>query len=175
MSTPPDLSRQTLLAVFAHPDDESIACGGLLARCAEGGARVVLVCATHGENCGGVRDAALFETRAQELQNAARALGVSEVVLLEYPDGFLPWIDEQEFEARIAAEIQRVNPDVVITFGDDGLYWHPDHIAVPERTTGAVASLGDAAPALYYVTMPPGQIRKLVEEWRDGVDHADAA
>jgi LmbE family N-acetylglucosaminyl deacetylase len=170
---PPDLSRRTLLAVFAHPDDESIACGGLLARCAEAGARVVLVCATHGENRAGVRDVALFETRAQELQNAARALGLSEVGLLEYPDGFLPWIDVGEFVARIADEIRRVNPDVVITFGDDGLYWHPDHIAVHERTTEAVASFGEAAPALYYVTMPPGQMRKLVEEWRDGAEPAD--
>jgi LmbE family N-acetylglucosaminyl deacetylase len=160
-----DLSGRTLLAVFAHPDDESIACGGVLARCAGAGARVVVMCATHGENRGGCRDADLFEARAHELRRAADALGVSEVVLLEYPDGFLPWVDRAEFEARIANEIRRLNPDVVITFGDDGLYWHPDHIAVHERTTAAVASCGDSAPALYYVTMPPGQMRKLVNEW----------
>jgi len=161
-----NLSGRTLLAIFAHPDDESLACGGLLARCVDEGARVVLVCATHGENRSGIRDLALFEMRASELGNAAAALGIAEVVLLEYPDGFLPWIDPQEFEARLAGEIRRVSPDVVITFGDDGLYWHPDHIAVHLRTTAAVASLGDAAPALYYVTMPPGQMRRLVEESR---------
>jgi LmbE family N-acetylglucosaminyl deacetylase len=170
-----NLSGRTLLAVFAHPDDESIACGGLLARCAAAGARVVLLCATHGENRSGHRDPSWFETRAQELQRAAEALGVSEVVLLDYPDGFLPWIDVDEFEARIVAEIGRVNPDVVITFGDDGLYWHPDHIAVHERTTAAVASLGDAAPALYYATIPPGQMRKVVDEWRTDPDRVETS
>jgi len=154
----------TLLAIFAHPDDESLACGGLLALCAERGARVVVVCATHGENRSGVRDLALYQTRAEELHSAAAALGISEVVLLEYADGFLPWIDAAEFETRLIEEIRRVDPDVVVTFGDDGLYWHPDHIAVHERTTRAVASFGDAAPALYYVTMPPGQMRRLVNE-----------
>lgn len=162
--TPGDLAGSSLLAVFAHPDDESLACGGLLAYCAERGARVVVVCATHGENRSGIRDLTLYEMRAEELRSAAEALGVSEVVLLEYADGFLPWIDAAEFESRLFDEIKRVDPDVVVTFGDDGLYWHPDHIAVHERTTAAVAALGDAAPALYYVTMPPGQMRKLVNE-----------
>jgi N-acetyl-1-D-myo-inositol-2-amino-2-deoxy-alpha-D-glucopyranoside deacetylase len=50
-----------------------------------------------------------------------------------------------------------------VTFGDDGLYWHPDHVAVHERTTAAVAALGPDAPALYYVTMPSGAVRALVE------------
>jgi LmbE family N-acetylglucosaminyl deacetylase len=168
-----NLSGRTLLAVFAHPDDESLACGGVLARCAAQGARVVLLCATHGENRSGHRDLGWFDTRAQELRRAADALGVAEVILLDYPDGFLPWIDAPEFEARIVSEITRVNPDVVITFGDDGLYWHPDHIAVHERTTAAVASLDGAAPALYYVTMPPGQMRKLVEEWRTDPDREE--
>jgi N-acetyl-1-D-myo-inositol-2-amino-2-deoxy-alpha-D-glucopyranoside deacetylase len=161
----PDLSGRTLLAVFAHPDDESIACGGLLARCAELGARVVLLCATHGEYQPGVRDERLFETRARELQNAAVALGLADVILLDYPDGHLRCVDEEELERRLTAEIRRVNPDVVVTFGVDGLYWHPDHIVMHERTTAVVQSMGDDAPALYYVTMPPGQMRGLVEEW----------
>jgi LmbE family N-acetylglucosaminyl deacetylase len=96
--------------VFAHPDDESVACGGVLARCAAEGARVVLICATHGENRAGKRDLALFETRAEELQRAAEALGIAEVVLLDYPDGFLPWVDVREFAGKLASEIRRVNP-----------------------------------------------------------------
>jgi LmbE family N-acetylglucosaminyl deacetylase len=160
-----DLAGRTLLAIFAHPDDESLACGGLLACCAERGARVVVICATHGENNAGRRDLALYEQRAQELRDASTALGVKEVVLLEYADGFLPWVDRAEFEGLIAAEIRRVSADVVVTFGDDGLYWHPDHIAVHERTTAAVESLGTEAPALYYVTMPKGQMRRIVDEW----------
>jgi N-acetyl-1-D-myo-inositol-2-amino-2-deoxy-alpha-D-glucopyranoside deacetylase len=130
----------------------------------------VLVCATHGENRSGIRDLALYETRAEELKSAAAALGLDEVVLLEYADGMLPWYDAAEFEARLIQEIKRTDPDVVVTFGDDGLYWHPDHIAVHERTTAAVASLSDAAPALYYVTMPPGQMRRLVNESQPAIN-----
>lgn len=162
-------SRYSLLAVFAHPDDESIACGGLLARCAELGVRVSLVCVTHGESQAGEPDEDLSRVRAAELAEAARVLGIGEVVLLDYPDGYLPWVDAQDLEGRLALEIRRLEPDVVVTFGHDGLYWHPDHIAVCERTTAAIASLGHDAPALYYVTMPPGAVRTMVDEYVKGV------
>lgn len=153
---------KSLLAVFAHPDDESIACGGLLALCADRGARVMLLCATHGENNGGVRDEVWFEQRAQELHEAAAVLGIRDVILFDYRDGFLPWAPD--LSDRIEDEIRRVRPDVVVTFGKDGLYWHPDHIAVCEATTAAVDALGDQGPALYYVTTPPGQMRRIVDE-----------
>lgn len=166
-----DLRGRSLLAVFAHPDDESLACGGLLAWCAELGARVSLLCATHGED-GPDADApaALRETRARELQAAARVLGVSDLVVLDHPDGMLPWVDAAALEADILDAIRRVRPDVVITFGEDGLYWHQDHIAIHERTTAAVAALevmGDPAPALYYVTMPPHGMRAVVNHAED--------
>jgi LmbE family N-acetylglucosaminyl deacetylase len=61
--------------------------------------------------------------------------------------------------------MRRIRPEVVITFGVDGLYWHPDHIAVCERTTAAVRALEPASPALYYVTMPPGAVRTMVDEY----------
>ena len=156
---------RSLLAVFAHPDDESIACGGLLALCADRGARVELVCATHGENRGGRRDEVWYEQRARELDAAARILGIAEVVLLDYRDGFLPWASD--LSDRLEEEIRRRRPDVVVTFGKDGLYWHPDHIAICDATTAAVDAMGDAAPALYYVTMPPGQLRRVLDETGD--------
>jgi LmbE family N-acetylglucosaminyl deacetylase len=159
-----DLRGRSLLAVFAHPDDESLACGGLLAWCSELGVRVSLLCATHGEHGAG-SELALGETRRGELEAAARVLGVSDLVLLDYPDGMLPWVDAVALEADIRAAIRRIRPEVVITFGEDGLYWHPDHIAIHERTTAVVAELGPAdaaAPALYYVTMPPGSMRAVV-------------
>jgi N-acetyl-1-D-myo-inositol-2-amino-2-deoxy-alpha-D-glucopyranoside deacetylase len=157
------LAGRSLVAVFAHPDDESIACGGLLARCAEGGARVSVICATHGENNGGERDEQLYQRRAEELAEAARVLGVAEVVLFDYADGFLPWVDDVEFEGRLTAEIRRLRPDVIVTFGEDGLYWHPDHCAIWRLTTAAVTALGAEAPALYYVTMPPGLMRRVAD------------
>jgi LmbE family N-acetylglucosaminyl deacetylase len=157
-----DVAGRSLLAVFAHPDDESLACGGLLALCADRGVRVTLLCATHGENHAGVRDDVWFDQRARELDAAAQVLGIAEVILLDYRDGFLPWAPD--LSDRIEVEIRRVGPDVVLTFGKDGLYWHPDHIAICDATTAAVDSMGAEGPALYYVTMPPGQMRRLVDE-----------
>jgi LmbE family N-acetylglucosaminyl deacetylase len=153
-----DVRGRRLLAVFAHPDDESLACGGLLAWCAHLGARVSLLCVTHGEHEGGKR---LAKVRAAELREASRVLGVADVALLEYQDGMLPWSDAGRLEADIREAIERSRADVVITFGGDGLYWHPDHIAVHERTTAAVAALGGDGPALYYVTMPAGSMRRV--------------
>jgi LmbE family N-acetylglucosaminyl deacetylase len=102
-------------------------------------------------------------TRFQELQDAARILGVANLVLLDHEDGMLPWTDSDQLEADIRSTIVRLHPDVVITFGEDGLYGHPDHIAIHERTTAAVAALGEDGPALYYVTMPSGGMRRVVQ------------
>ena len=75
----------------------------------------------------------------------------------------LPWLDAARLEADIAAAIRRRRPEVVITFDEDGAYGHPDHCAVHARTTAAVAALGEAAPALYYVTLPPGAMRAVAD------------
>ena len=158
-----------LLAVLAHPDDESLACGGLLALCAEAGARVSLLCLTRGERGPGSEVASggagrpLGDVRAGELREAARVLGIRDVVLLEHEDGMLPWIDGAILERDVTEAIRRLRPDVVVTFDEDGLYWHPDHVAVHERVTSAVAALGAAGPALFYVSMPAGAMRALVD------------
>ncbi len=172
----PDLSGRSLLAVFAHPDDESIAAGGLLALCADLGARVSLVCLTRGGLDGDESRGRLGDTRASELRAAAVVLGVEEPILLDHEDGMLPWTDAAALETDIREAVDRVGPDLVVTFGEDGLYWHPDHIAVHERTTAVIAELSDRPPALYYVTMPPGRMRGLVDhvkgyETRPGDGH----
>lgn len=166
-----DLTRRTVLAVLAHPDDEGLACGGTLAMLSSLGHRVVLVCASRGE-VGSVADAALLagrdlaSVRAQELDTAARRLGIEKVVVLEHEDGCLSWAEGLDDDLRGA--LARFRPDVVITFDADGLYWHPDHIALHARTTAAVAAWAadsrGAAPALYYATMPEGAMRGLVDE-----------
>lgn len=162
------LSGRTALAVFAHPDDESLACGGTLARLSDLGVRVVLVCASRGER-GSVADPALVPdgdlgaVRAQELREAAAVLGLAEVVLFDEPDGDLRWVHYPQWDQQLVRVIETHAPDFVITFAEDGLYWHLDHIGVHERTYDAVASFGETAPALYYVTLPKGAMRQVVE------------
>jgi LmbE family N-acetylglucosaminyl deacetylase len=154
-----------VLAVFAHPDDESLACGGTLARLSAQGVRVVLLCASRGERggeFGPVRNDALGGSRAREVFDAAETLGVADLLLLDHPDGDLRWSRVAEFHADILAAIERFRPAAVITFGDDGLYWHLDHVGVYERTTTAVRSLGAQGPPLCYVTMPRGMMRGIV-------------
>ncbi|MDH3207125.1 MAG: PIG-L family deacetylase [Gemmatimonadota bacterium] len=158
-----DLKGASLLAVFAHPDDESLAAGGLLSLCADSGVRVSLLCLTHGEHGPGPDGIELGEVRAIELVEAARVLGVHDVVLLDHEDGMIPSIDGALLEADILGAIDRFSPDVVVTFDEDGLYWHPDHIAVHERTTAVVAGLGDSGPALWYVSMPEGAMRAVID------------
>lgn len=160
----------TILAVFAHPDDESLSCGGTLARLSDLGARVVLVSASRGErgsHTGPARDEALGFARVLELGQAAVALGVAEVIVLDHPDGDLRWAEVTALHAELLMLLRHHQPSAVITFGEDGLYWHPDHVAIHERTTTAVRSLGVDAPPLYYVTMRPGMMHNIVAAARD--------
>jgi LmbE family N-acetylglucosaminyl deacetylase len=160
----PRIAGRTILAVFAHPDDESLACGGTLARLADLGSSIVLICGSHGERGGPAGPAhkpGLDRTRARELRAAAEAIGISALIVLDHPDGDLRWAHVSEFQAQIVMALRRHDPAAVITFGDDGLYWHPDHIGVHERTMSAVRALGSAAPPIYYVTMPRGIMRAI--------------
>ena len=167
----PDFSGRTILVVLAHPDDESLACGGTIARLADAGAKVVLLCASRGEK-GAVSDPALVAgadlatVRARELREAAKILGISEVVIFEHPDGDLRWADVPQFHVDIVLAIQRHRPDGVITFAEDGLYWHLDHIGVHERTFTAVKSFGPWAPPLYFVTIRQGLMQEIVDAAR---------
>lgn len=165
-----DLIGRSVLAVFAHPDDESLACGGTLARLADEGLRVTVMSASHGERgaqIGPARDDALGRTRALELRQAAATLGIAEVIIGDHPDGDLQWAHVTEFHAELVTFIRRRKPAAIITFGEDGLYWHLDHVGVHERTTTAVRSLGDSAPPLYYVTMARGVMTQIVVAARE--------
>src|SRR5215471_12412073 len=129
-----------ILAVFAHPDDEVFCCGGTLAKYVAGGAEATILTATRGE-AGQIRDASiatratLGQVREAELRRAAACLGVQRVDVLDHIDGTLRDLDQEALADEVAAEIEAVDPDVVITFGADGAYGHPDHIAIGEVTT----------------------------------------
>jgi N-acetyl-1-D-myo-inositol-2-amino-2-deoxy-alpha-D-glucopyranoside deacetylase len=110
-----------------------------------------------------VPDGDLGTVRARELDDAANVLGIAEVIMCDQPDGDLRWARIHDLNVRIVNAVRRCRPDVVITFAEDGLYWHLDHIGVHERTRTALESLGAQAPPLYYVTMPPLVMREVVE------------
>jgi len=142
-----------LLCVLAHPDDESLGLGGILARYASEGVETYLVTATRGEqgwfgppeeNPG---PDALGKIREQELRAAAQVLGIKEVNLLEYCDGELHEADQMELMRTIAGHIRRIRPDVIVTFDHNGVYGHPDHIAATRAATAAVVAAADAAHA----------------------------
>lgn len=154
-----------LLAVFAHPDDESLGTGGTLAKYASEGVQVDLLTATRGELgwFGAPEDnpgpEALGRIRESELRDAARVLGVQDVRFLDYHDGELEIEDQRVLVARVADHIRQVRPQVVLTFDPSGLYGHPDHMAISAATTAGVAaatvasgdSEGHIVSKLYYM------------------------
>src|SRR5688500_3136236 len=133
-----------LMAVFAHPDDESLATGSLLARYAAEGVETYLITATRGERgWSGPADEnpgleALGRMREAELMAAAQVLALREVNLLDYIDGDLDAADPQEATSQIVAHLRRVQPQVVVSFGPDGAYGHPDHIAISQLALAAI-------------------------------------
>jgi len=142
------MHRRTLMAVFAHPDDEAFGVGGTLARYAAEGADVYLVTATRGE-AGGIAPgvdaspANLPDIREAELRCACRAYGIKPPHLLGYMDGQLAIVHQGQAVAKLVRLIRRLRPDVVITFGPEGIYGHYDHIAVHRWVTIAVELASD--------------------------------
>ncbi|MBC8448076.1 MAG: PIG-L family deacetylase [Chloroflexi bacterium] len=148
-----------LLAVFAHPDDESFRCGGTLALLAQHGVRVWVLCATRGEaGVPGLTSQQASQVRQAELKCACRALGIGPLILLDYHDGALAGVDEEEAVAQVLAAIRELRPQVLLTWPPDGLSGHPDHIAVSHWAALAferAAALGPDAPAaLYHLAVP---------------------
>jgi LmbE family N-acetylglucosaminyl deacetylase len=151
----PDLG--TILSVWAHPDDESYCCAGLMAAAVRAGGRVVCVTATRGEL--GSTDPGrwppgpqLAEVRTKELAACLAEVGVTEHIWLDYPDGGCDQIDDGEAIGRLREIVEAVQPDTVLTFGPDGGTYHLDHMAVSRWTTAAVAGTG---AQLHYQTSTP--------------------
>ncbi len=141
----------TLLGVWAHPDDESYLSAVLMSRVVKLGGRVVLAMATRGE-AGGIGDPdELAVLRERELRTAMSGVCVRDVRFLGYADGQCASADADEAVGSIMALIEEVRPDVIVTFGPDGITGHPDHVAVSGWTTAAAAALGH--DRLLYVAM----------------------
>jgi LmbE family N-acetylglucosaminyl deacetylase len=168
--------RCRLLGIFAHPDDETFCAGGTFARYAERGAEIMVVSATRGQ-AGQIRDAAvgnrrtIAAVREAELRLACERLGITKVRCLDYVDGTLADAEFSALVDEIAEVICEFEPDVVITFGPDGGYGHPDHLTISAVTTAACQrTVGPGRrgrtvtrplhrpPRLYYRCFPSGDL-----------------
>ncbi len=167
--------KKTLLAVLAHPDDESFGMGGTLAKYAASGVVVHLICATRGE-AGEVDQeylegySSIADLRVHELNCAVKELGIEPVHMLDYRDSGMTGSDDNQHPGalinapldqvagEIADFIREIKPQVVLTFDPIGGYRHPDHIFIHEAATKAFTLAGDSAYPGKYAPFQPERL-----------------
>lgn len=154
-----------LLAVFAHPDDETFRPGGTLALLARRGVRVEVLTATRGQagSCGDPVLCAREElpaVRERELRCACAALGIQPPRLLDYADGHLQEADTEPIVAHILSVVNEIEPQVLLSFGPDGLSGHPDHIVIGQWAV-EVFRRAEGVAALYTVAVPKSLAERL--------------
>lgn len=194
-ATPQPVSEGGVLFIFAHPDDEAFGLAGMITLLRRQGTPVTLVTATRGE-VGEIlapkraTRSTLGAVREQELRSAMNLAGLNDVRILGYRDSGMAGTPEnddprslvrapaEEVVALVAGEIRSVRPAAVVTFGEDGIYGHPDHVAIHHLTVAAIAAAADPnqpeglgepwkVGALYFSAIPRERIRSMAER-RDG-------
>ena len=157
-----------LMAVFAHPDDEAFGLGGTLAKYAAEGCDVYLVTATRGEageiqQPGLATTANLPQVREQELRCACQVYGIHPPCFLDYVDGQLAIVHQGQAVGKVVRLIRELQPQVLVTFGPQGIYGHYDHIAVHHWATIAFDLAADAScfPDQISGACAPHQVSKL--------------
>lgn len=171
MQSLPPIHEQKILAVYAHPDDECYCSGGTLAKYSAEGAETMVISATKGQ-AGQINDtrvasrSTLGKIREAELYKSCEQLNVAHVECWDYMDGALSEADWDKLVGDIVYAVRKFQPHIVLTFGADGAYGHPDHIAIGEATTSAFQISGNAdayseqnvtayqANRLYYAYFP---------------------
>lgn len=179
----------TLMAVHAHPDDECIGTGGVLARYSDQGVRTVLVTCTNGElgdGPGGEKPGepghdpkAVAVMRLEELRRSCEILGIDHLELLDYHDsGMEDWTEHHhasgsfwstpvdEAAGRLAELIERYQPQVMVTYDENGFYGHPDHIQANRITLRAAEMTGIPAK-IYYNAVPLSAMRRFGQIMRE--------
>jgi LmbE family N-acetylglucosaminyl deacetylase len=161
----------TILSIWAHPDDETYLAGGLMAMARDRDQSVVCVSATAGER--GTDDPVtwpperLGPLRRDEAAAAMRILGVDDHRWLGWPDGGLVGVETEAAVAQVCDLLDRVSPDTVLTFGADGMTFHPDHVAVHRWVTEAWKR-SDRSSRLLYAAVETQYLRRFgdrLEQW----------
>jgi LmbE family N-acetylglucosaminyl deacetylase len=188
-------AKLTLMAVHAHPDDESSSTGGVLAKYAAEGIRTVVVTCTNGEfgdapgqvkpGQDGHDEAAVAKIRLAELRTACDLLGVTDLEMLGYHDSGMPEWDYKDrpdvfgnvplakVTDRVAGLIERYRPQVVVTYDDNGGYQHPDHLQAARAAVAAFSATGIGSK-LYLTAMRRSGWQEVWEALRDqGADVPD--
>jgi LmbE family N-acetylglucosaminyl deacetylase len=155
----------SLLAVFAHPDDETFRPGGTFVLLARRGVKVHILTLTHGEagSCGEpaiCTPGNLPGVRERELGSACAILGIQPPILWAYPDGHLAELEPEWMSAKILAVVRLIRPQVLLSFGPDGLSGHSDHITVGQWAAEAFRRVEGVA-ALYTVAVPQSLAAQL--------------
>ena len=183
----------TLLLVHAHPDDEAISTGGVMMKAKAHGHRVVLITATRGE-VGEIYNMdepearpRLGEIRTRELKAADEILGVDRQEFLGYRDsGMVDTADNKnprsfhqapldEAAGKLAVFVREERPAVVVTYAEDGVYGHPDHVKAHHVTNAALDLLereGTPVRKLYYTAIPRSMMEAFVEQMPEDAGRA---
>ena len=173
------MPRRCILAVYSHPDDETTVTAGTLIRYAREGVEVYVITATRGEwgtlGTGGqtITREELPAIREAELRANLKTYGVNPPLMLDYRDAELKDADFDEHVGLILAEMKRVNPDVVITWGPTGISRHDDHIATNRAAEAAFhqyRATAVAEPRLYYVAVA----KDLIDQFELDIDGPEA-
>ncbi len=157
----------TILSIWAHPDDETYLAGGVMAMARERGQRVVCVSATAGEH--GTDDPAtwpperLGALRREEAAAAMRILGVDDHRWLGFEDGTLADVDPEAGIEQVVALLDDVSPETILTFGPDGMTFHPDHVTIHAWVTEAWKRR-DRGPRLLYACVEAEDHRRFADD-----------
>lgn len=150
-----------ILYIFPHPDDESFGPAPVLAKQRREGHDVFLLTLTKGEATSqrkvhGYAKDKMGAVRYQEMLEVAEALDLSGMTVLDYPDGQLASLDPLELEAAIRSHINKVQPDVLVTYAVHGISGHPDHLvthAVVKRVFCEMRKQGEGPARLAFFTL----------------------
>jgi LmbE family N-acetylglucosaminyl deacetylase len=164
-----------ILAVFAHPDDETFLVGGTLAHYARQGVRVELLCLTRGEKgspekLGDSGERKLARLRQAELEKCCRVLGVRLLPGQTFPDGQLGETGLAQLTQPIEKALRERQPDLVLTFGADALTGHPDHLAIHHATTRAFHRAARPGSALFYASLAAHSVDQLSNKMEGDLD-----